>query len=280
MLPLNDKVVTLEKEHTQVQNRLLKAEQKCKSLEEKLISLETSSGRNNLKLLNVKDTDTTSYEREDCEQIFIDLCNQLGINIGEQDIERIYRVGPTTNKDRPMIVKFNHFKARQKIFQQRVTFRTAGVIVVEDFPAEVVNRRRRLIPAHKNPQKFKARLLIDKLLLNNKLYSTDDLDDIPEELRPCNLSTVQNGHMVAFFTCDSKFSNHFPCLFEHDGLQFSSVEQFLMFQKAKHFGDDSIAKEIMKTDDPAITKALGRKVKHFKLEDWKKVCDEYMRNGI
>ena len=163
-------------------------------------------------------------------------------------------------------------------------FRAAGVIVVEDFPAEVVNRQRRLIPvlhaAHKNPQKFKARLLIDKLLLNNKLYSTDDLDDIPEELRPCNLSTVQNNHMVAFFTRDSKFSNHFPCLFEHDGLQFSSVEQFLMFQKAKHFGDDSIAKEIMKTNDPAITKALGRKVKHFKLEDWKKVCDEYMRNGI
>ena len=207
MLPLNGKVVSLEKEHTQVQNRLLKAEQKCKSLEEKLISLETSSRRNNLKLLNVKDTDTTSYEREGCERIFMDLCKQLGINIGEQDIGRIHRVGPTTNKDRPMIVKFNYFKARQKVFQQRVTFRTAGVIVVEDFPAEVVNRQRRLIPvlcaAHKSPQKFKARLLIDKLLLNNKLYSTDDIDDIPEELRPCNLSTVHNGHMVAFLKHDS-----------------------------------------------------------------------------
>ena len=101
-----------------------------------------------------------------------------------------------------MIVKFNHFKARQKVFEQQVTFRTAGVIVVEDFPAEVVNRQRRLIPvhhaAHKIPQKCKALLLIDKLLLNNKLYSTDDLDDIPEEVRPCNLRTVQNCHMLAF----------------------------------------------------------------------------------
>ena len=132
-----------------------------------------------------------------------------------------------------MIVKFNHFKARQKVFKQQVTFRTAGVNVVEDFPAEVVNRQRRLIPvhraAHKIPQKCKALLLIDKLLLNNKLYSTDDLDDIPEEVRPCNLSTVQNCHMLAFFMQDSKFSNHFPFLFEHDGFQFSSVEQFLMF---------------------------------------------------
>ena len=69
-----------------------------------------------------------------------------------------------------------------------------------------------------------------------------------------------------FFTCNSKFSNQFPCLFEHDGSQFSSVEQF---------GDDIIAKKITKTNDPAITKALvGRKVKHFKLEDWKKVCDQ------
>ena len=70
MLPLGEKVVTLEKGHTEVKNRLLKAEQKCKSLEEKLISLETSSRRNNLKLLNVKDTDSANNESQDCEQMF------------------------------------------------------------------------------------------------------------------------------------------------------------------------------------------------------------------
>ena len=65
--------------------------------------------------------------------------------------------------------------------------------------------------------------------------------------------------MTAFFSRYSKLSNHYPCEFTCNGLSYSSVEQCLMHNKAKLFGDHQTATAIMKSCDPADAKALGKK---------------------
>lgn len=55
-------------------------------------------------------------------------------------------------------------------------------------------------------------------------------------------------------------SNWYPACFVVDGDSFSSVEQFMMYCKAVCFFDCGIAAQILKTDDAACIKELGRRV--------------------
>ena len=46
-------------------------------------------------------------------------------------------------------------------------------------------------------------------------------------------------------------------------MKFSSVEQYMMYSKARCFKDIAVAEQIMKTNDVAIIKSLGRSVSHY-----------------
>ena len=66
-------------------------------------------------------------------------------------------------------------------------------------------------------------------------------------------------------------SNLYTVTFEIAGSEFSSVEKYMMYEKARAFGDEEIAAKILRTDDPVETKALGRQVKNY---------DDRLWNGI
>ena len=54
-------------------------------------------------------------------------------------------------------------------------------------------------------------------------------------------------------------SNWYPSPFELDGLQFSSVEQYIMYRKCMVFGDEASAQNVLATEDTAVQQAIGRK---------------------
>lgn len=76
------------------------------------------------------------------------------------------------------------------------------------------------------------------------------------------------------------FSNWFPCQIVIDGIEYSSTEQYFMAMKAKHFNDVTSLSLIMKESDPNAIKAIGRCVANFDKEEWDKVCQDYMYEGL
>ncbi|KMZ11430.1 hypothetical protein BHUM_05407c [Candidatus Burkholderia humilis] len=55
------------------------------------------------------------------------------------------------------------------------------------------------------------------------------------------------GNFTLFFGAEDAFSNWHPCRFEVHGVRFTSVEQMMMFSKAKLFDDDAIAQAVLDT---------------------------------
>ncbi len=76
------------------------------------------------------------------------------------------------------------------------------------------------------------------------------------------------ANFTLFFGADDAFSNWHPCRFAYHGVEFSSVEQFMMFSKAKLFGDEKASAEILNARYPKDQKAIGRTVKGFDLATW------------
>lgn len=63
------------------------------------------------------------------------------------------------------------------------------------------------------------------------------------------------------------------------GLQFSSAEQWMMWNKAQLADDEASAKAIMATTSPRKQKQLGRDVEGFDVDAWEKIKLEVVEKG-
>ena len=79
--------------------------------------------------------------------------------------------------------------------------------------------------------------------------------------------------VICFHNADEEngyLSNWYPSAFTLKGIDFSSMEQYMMYRKAICF-DDKVAAQILATEDVAEIKALGRLVSGY---------DENLWNGV
>ena len=82
-----------------------------------------------------------------------------------------------------------------------------------------------------------------------------------------------------FFGEASPFSQWHRCTFTVAANHFVCAEQFMMHGKAVLFGDDAIAAELLTVDHPRAHKALGRKVKGFDDQVWKRERENIVMAG-
>ena len=76
------------------------------------------------------------------------------------------------------------------------------------------------------------------------------------------------------------FSNWYPAAFIVDGVRFISSEQYMMFSKARLFGDTVTAAKILQEDDQLKIKNLGREVASFDSHVWGANNMEIMKRGL
>lgn len=77
----------------------------------------------------------------------------------------------------------------------------------------------------------------------------------------------------------SCLSQWYPAAFELEGIVYPTAEHWMMASKARLFGDDVILHEILEAADPKTAKALGRKVKDFEDDVWKRNCRRLVTQG-
>ena len=89
--------------------------------------------------------------------------------------------------------------------------------------------------------------------------------------------------VVCFHNPDEEngyLSNWYPSRFEVGGVAYTSLEQYMMHQKAVCFRDAAAAEQIMRTDDPARIKELGRQVANFDNARWNGVRQIVVYEGL
>ena len=80
----------------------------------------------------------------------------------------------------------------------------------------------------------------------------------------------QNGYL----------SNWYCSAFTVDEITFSSMEQYMMYEKAILFQDQQTAEKILGTDDMAEIKALGRMVRNFDEKIWREKRVSIVHKGV
>lgn len=80
----------------------------------------------------------------------------------------------------------------------------------------------------------------------------------------------ENGYLSNWYLSDFTYAN----------IHFSSMEQYMMYQKAVCFRDEEIASQILKTTDVAKIKALGRQVSGYDESTWNGVRQIVIYEGL
>lgn len=89
--------------------------------------------------------------------------------------------------------------------------------------------------------------------------------------------------MICFHNPDEEngyLSNWYLSEFIIDDITFSSMEQYMMYEKAILFHDQETAEKILQTDNVAEIKALGRTVQNFDDTAWVKSREEIVYKGV
>ena len=77
------------------------------------------------------------------------------------------------------------------------------------------------------------------------------------------------------------FSNWYPAEFEYAGRRYTSVEQYMMFQKVSTFRKHDLAEAIMRTNDPSECKKIGRtKYPEYDSAVWDSVRKQVVKRGV
>lgn len=89
--------------------------------------------------------------------------------------------------------------------------------------------------------------------------------------------------VIGFHDPDEKYgylSNWYLSKFHVEDIEYSSMEQYMMYQKAIISGDTVIASDILSTVDPSKIKSLGRQVKGYNDKLWSGMRQIIVYNGL
>ena len=109
------------------------------------------------------------------------------------------------------------------------------------------------------------------LMINVLKKRKENNQNIGEKIMICfHNPNEENGYL----------SNWYLSKFTVDYIEFSSMEQYMMYKKAKCFDDEDIARDILSTDDVEKIKHLGRKVKNYNDIYWNGVRQIVVYEGV
>jgi ribA/ribD-fused uncharacterized protein len=269
-----------------LENENSRLKEDVKSLKSKFVHLESQSRRNNLIFNGI--TEKMGRETwEDCEAAVRNvICTQMGIPEGASiQFERVHRLGPKKgDRKRSIIAKFSHFKGRELVWRNRHKLSKSNFSLSEDYPVEIQNERKLLLPVLKVAKTVNSvksvSLNLNRLYVDGKLYTTQTLHELPPDLKLQTLFTKSENGVTIFSSKYSPLSNlysEFP--FSIDGQQYCSSEQYIQHCKAMLFKDESMAAKIMTEKNPYEIMALGKKVRGYNPDTWKRSVPNILKKA-
>lgn len=172
---VTDKVESTDFALGVVNEKVLEIEREKDLLKEEVVYLQSQSMRNNLVFGNI--TEAQTEVPEDTEKIVREfMVEKMKIArklVDDMQFERVHRMGQKLmreGKHRNIVAKFTLFKEREYVRKQWKALRGTDYFVYEQFPKEVNDRRKKLIPRMKAEKQKgnRAWIAYDTLYVNGR----------------------------------------------------------------------------------------------------------------
>lgn len=166
MEALNEKLSNIVEENNNLKKKIT-------YLEQKLFIVEKDKRKNNLIFFGTHELDKTETELVDyIKELVVD----AGVHLNSQEINNVQRIGRWTgNKNRPVVVSFSSIWKKHLIMMNKTNL-PQGIYIKEDFPKEVLEKRR-LLQVQVEEERKKGNIAFikyDKLVVKTPSESSRD----------------------------------------------------------------------------------------------------------
>ena len=279
-----------EKTTTSLQQKINNLETENTALKQQIEKVESYQRKNNLRIIKLKESSGENLEVR-VTGLFNEFLHSEN-RFGPRTFKRIHRLGKFKKySDRMVMVRFAHYKDKITALQAREALKKKyNIILTDDMSQQMDSDNRALYPIFAALRDLKKhddqaaiqslKLRGDKLMLNDKSYGVKDIGRLPQPFTLDNLFNVSRNGITGFFRSYSKLSNHFKCTFNVRDVAYTSMEQFLMYEKARVFNDQEKLYEIQKENNPVLIKQRGKEVKNFKQDVWESEIETILITGL
>lgn len=196
------------------------------------------------------------------------------------NIATAYRLGTAppegSNYNRPILVTFPFLADRNAVWRKKngnITPDDHDKIKIQaDLPKQLredlqlLHRVARA--ASKLPQYQSATVRDYALQLNGEQFLAEDLESLPQPIRPSSLAIAKSDNSLAFFSKHCELSNHHPSRFTINGNTFQNVEHYLAFKRAEMSDDPSMVEKALQTLDPVGAKSILNFLRNNHEQEW------------
>ena len=266
------KVEQSEKKISELESENSTLKQNVNMLQKRVSYLECQSKRDNLIFDGVPETNNETWEKT--EEIISKLLQEkLGLKESDYELERVHRSGQKkADKPRIIVAKFHSFKQRSLVWSKRSKLQGSNIWLNEDFPPHIKKNRDKLMPIYLSARRCEevknVSLTLDQLRINGKLFTVENLNELPDQLDLKKTSTIQTENAVVFSSKYSILSNLHIMDVMLDGRIYNSNEQYIQYSKAMLFKDLDTADLILKEQDSYKQMELGKTVKGYRKHIW------------
>lgn len=205
--------------------------------------------------------------------------------IVDEDIDIAYRSGKKIGKNpKNIVVHIKWVQTKMKIMalkKKMIADKQTAYYISDDIPFELRGHRQKLKNINEAARKLdiESKIVGNKILLNGKMYTSADLDGLPDELLDgaSQIKDVKGG--LAYRGEDTFLSNFHHAEFSLDEHNFVTVEQYYQYKKCLTLGHINMAAKILRTARPLQAKSLGDKFDDTDSDDWMEERAQCMLNA-
>jgi len=245
-------VRNMNRDQKQLEDEMRTIKERNRMLEQRLDDMDNQSRKANIEIVGLIEA-----ERED----LVEKCRTLftgKMEIREElVIEEVYRVGRRMpGKNRPIIVRLKDETQRMRGLKRRRALKGTQIYLNEDLCKNSRKRKTDLIPIVKELRKNdpKTHMRGDAICTGGRVYRNSR--DLPIDTH--EVVTRSKDDVTIFRGGYSKLSNGYRVNIRVDGKEWTSVEQYVNFQRAITAGRPDIATRVRATDDPQETTDMTR----------------------
>ena len=285
---LEKRLAELEKENSALRKELQQQDKKISTVQNRQIKLETYSRSENLEIHGIPEV-----RGENCEKKARTVMRDIGMQrVHEVELSRCHRIGPRPQAQlhgnalpRPIICSFQYQPDRDDMWSKRKNLKGTDIFLKENFPPEIDERRRILLPCYQKAMsldKYKNKVFLnkDKLILENITYTVENIDKLPPELNPEVLATPSSNGVTLFYTSMSPFSNMYRVNFNLDDADWICTEQYYSYKMAQHAGDPIAMRDIRNAQSGRECKAITKRLTELDRQRWNECAPEVLSNAV
>ena len=191
------------------------------------------------------------HPNEDCEEV-VRACLRSSLGLSDNAVKailisRCHRLGKKkSNYPRPIATNFVIHSQKMLVWQKKFALRGSPYMIKEDFPREIQNRRKLMLPIYNEAKERErvTKIVGEKGTYKGRTYNYSQANQLSCDFKFFGSGQSHRNSKIVFYGCSAPYSNFYPASLREGATTYTCSEQMYQQQFCLYFADAQAARAV------------------------------------